>query len=406
MAHLWKIAGFEYRRNVFKKSFVIMLLSVPFFIALMIITGLLIESSRIDSRPVGYVDLAGVITNSALAPEIHTLWSAEYDRPLEFIAYATEEDALAALEARDIQAYFLLPEDYATSRRVEHKYIERPGENAFLQFFDFLQINLVSRQPPQIATRVAAGTRIVVRSLDGSRVNPEGGPTFGLMMPLFITLAFFVLLLMSSNYALAALVDEKENRTMEILVTSTSPFHLIGGKILGIVAISSTLAAVWTVVVVAGILVARRMGVTWFSNLYMDWQTILSTLAIALPAYVMAVALMTALGSVVEAERESQPVGVIFVILHLAPFYVSAALLNQPHSTLMVVLSMLPFTAMMTIGTRNLFTIVPAWQVWVSVAVQVLCAFGAIWLASKAFRWGMQNCGQRLEWRKLFKAKE
>ena len=406
MVHLWQIVVFEYRRNVFKKSFVFMLLSVPFFIALMIGMGLTIESSRKDSRPVGYVDLAGVITNSALTPEIHQIWFAEDNLPLEFIAYATEEDALVALETRDIQSYFLLPTDYAITRRVEQKYIEQPGENALSQFFDFLQVSLVSRQPPQIATRVAAGTRIVVRSLDGSRINPEGGPTFGLMMPLFITLAFFVLLLMSSNYALAALVDEKENRTMEILVTSTSPFQLVGGKILSIVAISSTLMVVWTVVVLVGILAARRMGMDWFSDLYMDWRVILATLAIALPAYVLAIALMTALGSVVEAERESQPVGFIFMFLHLAPFYVSAALLNQPHSTLMVVLSLLPFTALMTIGARNLFTIVPAWQVWGSVVVQVLCALGAIWLAGKAFRWGMQRYGQRLEWRKLFKAQE
>jgi len=406
MAHLWRVAVFEYRRNVFKKSFVFMLLSVPFFIALMIGMGLFIESSTKDLRPVGYVDLCGMITNSALPPEINAIWSAEYDHPLEFIAYATEEDALVALEAREIQSYFLLPDDYAITRRVEQKYIEQPGENAFLRFFNFLQVNMVSRQPPQIANRAAAGTRIVVRSLDGRRINPEGGPTFGMMMPLFITLAFFVLLLMSSNYALAALVDEKENRTMEILITSISPFQLVGGKILGIVAISSTLGAVWMVVVLVGILAARRLGVAWFSDLYMDWRAILATLAIALPAYVLAMALMTALGSIVDAERESQPVGVIFMVLHLVPFYIGVAFLNYPHNSLVVVLSLLPFTALLTIGVRNLFTIVPAWQVWASMVVQVSCALGAIWVAGQAFRLGMQRYGQRLEWRKLFKAQE
>jgi ABC-2 type transport system permease protein len=406
MNNFWRVAVYEYKRNVFKKSFLFTLLSVPFFIALSIGLGLVIESSRKETRPVGYVDHAGVFTEAALTPEIRALRAAEYDDPIEFVAYPTEAEALAALEAGDIQAYYLLQADYLDTRRVEQKYIELPRENAEYQFFDFLQLNLAAGQTPEIAARLAAGTEVIVRSLDGSRFLPNSGPTFSLMMPLFIALAFLAMLLMSSNYALAALVDEKENRTLEILVTAISPFQLIGGKILSVVAISLTLLATWALVVLIGIFVAARMGVAWFSNLEMDWRSVLATLAVALPAYVLAIALMTAIGSVVSTEQESQPVGVVFFLLHLLPFYVIVAFMNQPHSPLAVILSLLPFTALTTIGARNLFTIIPTWQVAVSVAVQGLCALGALWLASRAFRLGMLRYGQRLVWGKLFKAKD
>jgi len=109
---------------------------------------------------------------------------------------------------------------------------------------------------------------------------------------------------------------------------------------------------------------------------------------------------------VVSTEQESQPVGVVFFLLHLVPFYLIVVFMNQPHSPLAVILSLLPFTALMTVGARNLFTIVPTWQVAVSVAVQSLCALGALWLASRAFRLGMLRYGQRLVWGKLFKAKD
>ena len=82
---------------------------------------------------------------------------------------------------------YVLPSDYAETRRVEQIIIDKPGENAERQFYDFMQINLLASQPAEIAYRTAAGTDVTVRSVDGRRSVPSGGPTFGLLMPLFIT---------------------------------------------------------------------------------------------------------------------------------------------------------------------------------------------------------------------------
>ena len=98
----------------------------------------------------------------------------------------------------------------------------------------FLRLNLLSGQSPETAYRAASGVDFIVRSIDGKREVPAAsGPTFGLLMPLFIAMAFLFMLLMSSGYTMSAMADEKENRTMEVLVTSISPMQLIGGKILG-----------------------------------------------------------------------------------------------------------------------------------------------------------------------------
>ena len=128
---------------------------------------------------------------------------------------------------------------------------------------------------------------------------------------------------------------------------------------------------------------------------------ILATLAIAVPAYMLTIALMTAIGAAVTTTQEGQSVSAIFFILHLAPLYISWIFINDPHGTLAVGLSILPFTALMTTGMRNLFTIVPAWQIMLSVAVQVACALGALWLAGRALRLGMLRYGQRLSLRGL-----
>ncbi|HAY85153.1 MAG TPA: ABC transporter permease, partial [Chloroflexi bacterium] len=62
-----------------------------------------------------------------------------------------------------------------------------------------------------------------------------------------------------------------------------------------------------------------------------------------------------------------------------------------------------PFTALMTIGMRNLFTIVPTWQILVSMSIQIFCAIGAFWLAGRSLRVGMLRYGNRLTWRSLLR---
>jgi len=400
MSKLWLVALYEYKRIVFKKSFILALLSVPLMISLNIGVGLLMESLENDNAPVGYIDHAGLLADPIPAPV------AGSREPVEFKPFQTEDGARAALEAKDIQAYYIVAADYAETSQIDLVYLKEPGRNATRQFYDFIQINLLSDQPPDIARRAALiSANVIVRSLDGSRQLPGGGPTFGIIMPLLISIAFLVLLVMSSGYLMQAVVDEKENCTMEVLMTSISPTQFIGGKVLGIVAISFTQLVAWAAVTVLGIIVARNAGIEWFQNLDLDWSIIWATVAVGIPAYVLAAALMTAIGVAVTSSQEGQSIGGGFFILHMIPFYLAWALVKTPDAPLPIVLSLLPFTALLTISLRNIFAAVPAWQVVASVAVQTLCAASALWLAGRAFRLGMLRYGQRLRWRELLKAR-
>lgn len=400
MNRVWRVALYEYKRNVFKKSFLLTLLSIPLLVAFGVGVGFVMTSLINNDLPVGYVDQADVFDTAIPAPV------SGQTKPVDFIPFQTEDEALGSLEAKEIQAYYVLKADYFETRHIEIVYTKKPGDNSSKQWYDFLQINLLSDQPTEIAYRIASGTDVTMRSLDGKRTMAESGPTFGNLMPIFITLAFLALILMSSGFLIGAVTEEKENRTMEIVVTSISPLQLIGGKLLGIVAIGVTLLVTWTLIVVLGIFAARQMGIGWFQYLGMDWSVVLATAAIAIPAYVLAAALMTTIGTMVTTTQEGQSISSIFVILHMIPMYVGIAFLNNPDSSLAVTLSLLPFTSLMTIAMRNLFYSVPAWQVALSICVQTVSALGAIWLASRTFRLGMLRYGQRLRWRRLFQTQQ
>ena len=400
MRKLARIASHEYRRNVFKLSFLITLLSVPLIIALNVGVGFYMESREHDDSPVGYVDHAGLLAEPRAAP---VSGSRE---PLDFLPFPAEEEARAALESGQIQAYLVIPEAYPGSRDMSLYYLDEPGGATIGELWDFVQFNLMVDQPADIAQRVALISEgVTVRSLDGRHEVPKDGPTFAIIMPMLVGFAFLFLLLMNASYLMQAVVEEKENRTMEVVATSVSTRQLMAGKVLGVVAVGLTQLVTWVVFVVIAVVVARSAGVAWFQDLTLDGELILTAVALALPSYLFTAAIMTAIGAITTSTQESQATGSIFFILHVIPLYLAGLLIQSPDAVLPTVLSFLPFTALLTIILRNIFSSVPLWQVAISFALQVLYAVAALWLAGRAFRIGMLQYGQRLTWRRLLKAR-
>ena len=395
MSKLWSVAWHEYQRNVFKRSFILALLSVPLLIGVNIGLVAFMVSRENNNAPVGYVDHAGLLAEpipAAVTPS---------EEPIAFIPFQTEEEARVALESQDIQAYYVVTPSYFETSRVDLFYLKEPGENATQQFYDFIQINVLSDQPPEVARRAAGGSNITVRTPDRSR-EFSGGPTLGAVLPVLLSIAFIFLVLMSSGYLMGAVVEEKENRTMEVLITSLSTSKLIGGKVLGIVAIGLTQLTAWLLVGVLAVLIGGQvLGIEWFQNPSLDWASILMVVAIAIPSYVLASGLMTAIGSTVAQAQEGQQVGALFFMLFMIPLYAIMLIGETPNAAPSVVLTLLPFTSLMTVGFRSLFSVVPLWQVAASVAIQTACAVGALWLAGRAFRLGMLRYGQRLSLREI-----
>lgn len=410
MSKLWLVAKYEYTRNVFKKSFVLLTLSVPLIIGISIGLGFLIHRMENPNALIGYVDHAGILADPIPAPQrAGSPNSPSSSDSVTLIPFQTEEEALEALESKTIQAYYVVAADYRQTNQVELVYIEPPGDNATRQFWDFMQINKITDVPPEIARRAVAGSNLIVRWPDDM---PGGGREFSErtflnnFLPFFIGIIFIMLLFMSSGHLTQAVATEKENRTMEIVVTSISPGQLIGGKVLGIIAITFTQVIAWVAFAVLTVLIGGRyLGLGILQNLSIDSRTVITMLAIALPTYVMIASLMTAAGATVTEGQDAQQVAGLFSLPVVAPFWFAVLIIENPNSPLAVGLSLFPPTALSTFAMRTMSVSVPFWQVAVSVTLLTLCAGGAVWLAGRAFRLGMLRYGQRLNWRELFNVK-
>ena len=390
-----RVAFYEYTRHVLQKRFIFALLSVPLFVGLLVLMVVVLVYIETDTTPVGYVDNSGLLANPVPAPE-----PEEPDRPIQLLPFTGETQADAALKAGEIQAYFIIPEDYKQSGYARLVYLKQPKDPVYDQFFAFLSSNLLIEQPEAVARRVLEGNEIVVRATEGNRQTSEND-WFNVLIPFLSGIVFFMAISTTSGYLLQAVVEEKENRTMEVVITSVSPGQFMAGKITGDIAIGLTQLIAWTLFIWLALAIGRER-VAWLQNIHFSSEMILLAVLVIAPAFIMVSALMAAVGATVTESREGQQVMGFFTMFMWAPYFLMVTFFEHPNSPLAVVLSLFPITAPLSMLMRAGFTIIPLWQIIVSVSLLMLTAAGSLWLAGRAFRLGMLRYGQRLRWKEVF----
>lgn len=397
MRKFWLIFRNEYLRHVKRKRFIFALLSMPLFVGMMVGVGLLAVWADFDSRPVAYLDQSGFFASARPVPESKD----KLFPPTKFVAYSSENEARNALLERQVQAFFLIDSNYLNNGKVTLFTVDTVKDTARNDFQNFLRYNMLAGLPAQTSSRLIDGPDIVVQSLKSNR-NMAGNEIVSLLMPLVAGLLFIVVVNTSGSYLVQALVEEKENRTMEIVVTSVSHSQLMSGKVAGNLAVGLTELVIWLAFGFLGFIIAQRY-IPGTENLKIGSEFILLMILTLLPAFVMVAGLMAAIGATSSDTREAQQWAGLFTLPIVIPFWLIVPLMESPNSVLAVTLSLIPITAPITMPLRAAFTEVPLWQIIASLALLVASAYGALWLAGRTFRLGMLRYGKRLAWREVFR---
>jgi ABC-2 type transport system permease protein len=202
----------------------------------------------------------------------------------------------------------------------------------------------------------------------------------------------------SSTYLLRSVAAEKENRIMEILVSSVRPEHLLAGKILGLGALGLTQVFVG----VAALLVLSLVGVqlfdfpaTWFTTILDAPGVLALALVYYLLGFLVYAVLMGGVGALGSSLQESQQVAGIFTFFAILPVMFAGILVASPNALLARVLSYIPLTAPTAMLLRLPLTEVPLIDIGISIGVLVLIIPVALWASTKLFRAGMLLYGQR-----------
>jgi ABC-2 type transport system permease protein len=392
---IWLVALHEYRRHVLTRRFAFGLLSVPLVALAMVALILFVISLQSDSSPIGYVDHSSLLANPVFPPK-----PSFPDKAIPLIRYDTEADAQAALDKGILQSYYVLPADYTASGSIQVFHIKAVKDSSRQYFYSFLGVNLLRNTDPAVANRLLEGADVTIRSADGRR-SLSGNDWFSFLIPMVAGIGFIIAMFTSGGYLMQAVVEEKENRTMEVVITSVTPNQLMAGKILGDTAIGLTQILLWILFIVIPILFAQR-SIEFLRAIQVSGQTVVVMLLVMLPSFVLVAGLMAMIGATVSEAQEGQQMTGIIAFPIWIPYMLTMIFMGSPNSVVSVVFSMVPMMAPVTMLMRDGLTILPFWQIALSSAIQISAAVFVIWLAGKAFRVGMLRYGQKLKLREIF----
>jgi len=339
----------------------------------------------------GYVDLSGLIL--ALPPNLT-------DRLQKFKSQAEAENAL---QQGKIKAFYVVGKDYLQKGTLTYV---RPDFNplAGMSQADIIQqalaYNLLDGNLA-LAERIDKPMNLEVVYLS-SQPARDPGNLLTFFLPYIVALLFYFVILESASLMLGSVTSEKQNRMLEILMTSVTPTQLLAGKFIALGLVGLLQTVVWSA---AGYAMLQFSGQTF--KLATSFQLPPSILAwgvvFFLLGYAIYASLMAGIGALVPNLRESSQATTILMIPMILPLMLISAIISKPNGLLSVILSLFPLTGPVTMMTRLAAGSVPTWQLILSVLLFTATAWIIIRTAAGLFRAQNLLSGQNFKLSLLFK---
>lgn len=231
--------------------------------------------------------------------------------------------------------------------------------------------------------------------LDGK----EHGGINEMIAPGLFLVIFFMLITFFGNQMLTSSTEEKENRTVEMLLTMVKTDTLITGKILSLMVLALIQMLVIILPVAAGYLAfgsKLQLPNMDLSLLVFDPVRIGLALVIFLASFMMFTGMLVTLGAMMPTAKEANQWFGLVIMLIFGPFYGITAFVSFPDSPFVKFLSLFPFTAPIPLLLRNAVGNLPAWEGLLGVALLIVAAVLVLWLAVRVFRYGAMSYDSKL----------
>ena len=234
-----------------------------------------------------------------------------------------------------------------------------------------------------------------------------GSATVSVAFALIIVVMQYMALMLYGQAVLRGVMEEKQTRVAEVVISSVPPWQLLGGKVIGVGAVGLTQLGVW---ISSAMLLLRyrgpileRFGASEMSFTPPD-VTVgmgLMLLLFFVAGYVFYSALFAAVGAMVSSEQEAQQALMPIMLLLVSSFIFFQPILSNPTSGLAHTLSWLPFSAPIVMPLRMAVIPVAGWEVAVALLSVAAGSYIAVWVAARIYRTGMLMYGKRPTLREL-----
>ena len=421
------VIGREYYERVRKKSFIITTLLMPIIMVTLMATPALIAAfGSHDAKHIYVIDRSGTVGDKLKS-----------DSEISFTVTTLEPDSASRLDDADgvviIPASIIQsnqPIEYLTaeaaSLKLEDDISRRIGDVVEKQRMETYAMDV-----EQIINSVRADITINTKRTD--KDNAQGSTALSYILGLVLTMMLYMCLMLYGQMVMTGIIEEKNNRVLEIVVSSVKPSRLMVGKIVGIGLVAVTQIAIWGVLIAAisafvmpmivPPAVAEEVGMLQAGTLDPSQATVDTDLLQALGmlgntsyliglfgmllaflvlGFLFYAAIYAAIGSAVDNIQDASQLTSIAVIPIIIGIMFGMQAVSDPTSTLSVWMSMIPFTSPMVMMARIPFGI-DGWQIALSLIILALSTVGVIWLSAKIYRVGIFMYGKKPTWKELIK---
>lgn len=372
----------EFLRTVRRTGFIVLTLALPVLALLaigvfQIVSGIAKPPAQVTK--IGYVDEVGSFTQFTTQGNVN------------LVRYDTPEAATQAIIKKDIAEYFIIPPDFLSTRTVNLFTTQKelaPPESAIDAIKNFTSSNLLAgKVPADVITVVEAPLNLVTTLITPTgEVAPQQAGYANVIVPGVFALLLMFSLIFSSTYVLQSLGEEKENRLMEILLSSVSTRQLLAGKVLGLGAAGLIQVLVWLISFPLLLKLASSSIGGFVSTIRVPANFWILSIIYFILGYLLFAVLSSSLAAITSTVREAQGMAGLYGLFSVAPLWFFSLILLYPNSPVWIVFSIFPFSAPVLVMIRLGVTGVPAWQLAASLAVLALSVVGGLFMAAKLLR--------------------
>lgn len=329
-----------------------------------------------DYKPIGVIDQSGLFGGPV---------------PSEFggkvILYSDEEEAQQASKDGAIIAYYIIPEDYLDSGKADRLIEQFSLDITDIDLFQAFLLNklLEDTHTAQIFVRLQNPVTLDVNQInDTGDVEARNSDSDFAVVYLF-SITFLMTVFSSSRYLMQSVVEERETRMIEIILSSVPTMPLLIGKILaqGLLGLIQMTALLGTG---GWILVQLAQDVPELESIELSTTTLAITTIYFLGGYLLFGTLFAGIGAISTSMREGPQLATLFTMPAVVPMWLTVVFAQNPNGTLPVVLSMLPLTSPLSMIMRASVVSIPAWQLVISLTVLILSIVFGMWFAGRLFR--------------------
>jgi ABC-2 type transport system permease protein len=408
----WVITRREYATRIRSKGFWISTIALPvLLLSLGVVPTLLASKAGSSTRRLAVVDETGrlgapiqeAFGDSADADSRRGHFEATIE-PLQADAEAQRSELDRRVLAKDIDAWMWISAEGLAAGEVEY-HSESVASFMSQTVLQRSLTSLVRRQrleqagvAPELVDGVLANVSLktVKVTAGGSREEGEGA---GFILAYALFFLLYMVLMIYGQQVMNGVLEEKSSRIVEVVVSTTRPFELMLGKLVGVSAIALTQLSIWLGTLAVVTLPGIVAGMAWLPSgaeipQLKPWLIVHFILLFLIGFFVYST-FYAAIGAAFNNVQEAQQFASYAVIFLIAPMLFFFLVINDPDSTLSIVTSLLPPFTPLIMLLRLAVKAPPLWQVALGYALAVSFAVFMVWFASRIYRVGILMYGKK-----------